>query len=100
MDEGLGAVATVLVQDGTLRVGDIMLCGSGYGRLRSILNDRGEMIQEATAAMRVTHPNICRVFDFGVLPDGLPYLIMEYLEGQPLSAVRTIRSCSVRCAAG
>ena len=53
MDEGLGAVATVLVQDGTLRVGDIMLCGSGYGRLRSILNDRGEMIQEATAAMPV-----------------------------------------------
>jgi translation initiation factor IF-2 len=53
MDEGLGAVATVLVQDGTLKVGDIMLCGSGYGRIRSILNDLGQMIQEATPSMPV-----------------------------------------------
>jgi translation initiation factor IF-2 len=53
MDEGLGAVATVLVQDGTLRVGDIVLCGPGYGRMRSFVNDRGEMIQEAGPAMPV-----------------------------------------------
>jgi translation initiation factor IF-2 len=53
MIEGLGAVATVLVQEGTLKLGDIILCGSGYGRLRSILNDRGDMIQEATASMPV-----------------------------------------------
>lgn len=47
VDEGLGVVATVLVQDGTLKVGDIILAGSGYGRIRSLVNDRGEMIQEA-----------------------------------------------------
>ena len=47
MDPGLGAVATVLVQDGTLKVGDIILSGPGYGRIRSLLNDRGQMIQEA-----------------------------------------------------
>ena len=47
MDPGLGSVATVLVQDGTLRVGDIILSGPGYGRIRSLLNDRGQMIQEA-----------------------------------------------------
>jgi translation initiation factor IF-2 len=53
MEEGLGAVATVLVQDGTLRVGDVGLAGSGYGRIRSLLNDRGEQIQEATASTPV-----------------------------------------------
>src|SRR5205807_9729442 len=47
MDKALGSVATVLVQDGTLKVGDIILSGPGYGRIRSLLNDRGKMIQEA-----------------------------------------------------
>ena len=47
MDPGLGSVATVLVQDGTLKVGDIILSGPGYGRIRSLLNDRGQMIEEA-----------------------------------------------------
>ncbi|MGB7160068.1 MAG: EF-Tu/IF-2/RF-3 family GTPase, partial [Tepidisphaeraceae bacterium] len=35
------------VQDGTLKVGDVILSGPGYGRIRSLINDRGEMIQEA-----------------------------------------------------
>jgi translation initiation factor IF-2 len=52
-DEGLGPVATVLVQDGTLKVGDILLCGGGYGRIRSLWNDRGESIQEAGPATPV-----------------------------------------------
>lgn len=47
IDPGLGSVATVLVQDGTLRVGDVVLSGPGYGRIRSLLNDRGQQIQEA-----------------------------------------------------
>jgi len=53
VDEGLGAVATVLVQDGTLRVGDVILSGATYGRIRSLLNDRGESIPEAGPAMPV-----------------------------------------------
>jgi translation initiation factor IF-2 len=53
MHEGLGSIATVLVQDGTLRVGDVILSGKGYGRVRSILNDRGENVQEAGPAMPV-----------------------------------------------
>ena len=47
MDEGLGPVATVLIQDGTLKVGEIGLAGAGFGRIRSLVNDRGQMIQEA-----------------------------------------------------
>jgi translation initiation factor IF-2 len=53
MDEGLGAVATVLVQDGTLKAGDVLLCGSTYGRIRRVLNDRGEPLSQATASMPV-----------------------------------------------
>jgi translation initiation factor IF-2 len=47
IDPGLGSIATVLVQDGTLHTGDVALSGPGYGRIRSLLNDRGEHIAEA-----------------------------------------------------
>lgn len=47
VDLGLGTVATVLVQNGTLKVGDALLCGTAYGRIRSLLDDRGKMIKEA-----------------------------------------------------
>ena len=47
VDEGLGPVATVLIQDGTLHVGDVGLAGAGFGRIRSLVNDRGQMIEEA-----------------------------------------------------
>ena len=53
IDEGLGVVATVLVQDGMLKVGDIILSGAGYGRIRSLVNDRGEMIPEASPSTPV-----------------------------------------------
>jgi translation initiation factor IF-2 len=47
VDPGLGPIATVLVQDGTLRVGDVVLAGNGFGRIRTLLNDLGKQIQEA-----------------------------------------------------
>ncbi len=47
MDPGLGPVATVLVQEGTLKVGDVILSGPGFGRIRSLLNDQGQAVQEA-----------------------------------------------------
>jgi len=47
MVPGLGAAATVLVQGGTLKVGDIMLVGGAFGRVRSLLNDKGTHITEA-----------------------------------------------------
>lgn len=46
-----GALATVLVQNGTLRVGDVVLCGSTTGRIRAMWNDRLQPVQEAFAAM-------------------------------------------------
>ncbi len=47
VSEGRGVIATVLVQDGTLRVGDSLVCGDAFGRVRALFNDRGQSIQEA-----------------------------------------------------
>jgi len=47
LDKGRGPVATVLVQRGTLRVGDSIVCGEAYGRVRALLNDKGQQVQEA-----------------------------------------------------
>jgi translation initiation factor IF-2 len=53
VDPGMGVVATVLIQDGKLKLGDVGLCGPGFGRIRQIQNDRGENIEQATASMPV-----------------------------------------------
>jgi translation initiation factor IF-2 len=47
LDKGRGPVATVLVQRGTLHVGDIIIAGSQWGRVRSLLDDKGEVRQSA-----------------------------------------------------
>ncbi|MGN6725428.1 MAG: translation initiation factor IF-2, partial [Tepidisphaeraceae bacterium] len=47
MDPGLGPIATVLVQDGTLHVGDVVLSGQGWGKVRSLLNDQMKQVPEA-----------------------------------------------------
>ena len=47
LDRGRGPVATVLVRNGTLHVGDYFICGAVFGKVRAMLNDRGEQIREA-----------------------------------------------------
>ncbi len=46
-DEGRGVLAWLMVKKGTLRIGDVVLCGSAYGRVRAIYDDRDQEIQEA-----------------------------------------------------
>ena len=53
LERGRGSVATVLVQSGTLRVGDIFVTGSEWGRVRALVNERGENLEEAGPAMPV-----------------------------------------------
>jgi translation initiation factor IF-2 len=53
LDRGRGSVATVLVQKGTLRPGQIIVAGDQWGRVRALVNDRGEHIKEAGPAMPV-----------------------------------------------
>jgi serine/threonine-protein kinase len=43
--------------------------------------------REAANASRISHPNVCQIYDFGETPDGLIYLAMEYIEGQALKDV-------------
>jgi translation initiation factor IF-2 len=53
LDKGRGPVATVLVQTGTLMVGDIVVAGSEWGRVRALVTDRGEQLDEALPATPV-----------------------------------------------
>ncbi len=53
LDVGRGPVATVLVQNGTLRQGDIFVVGEQYGKVRALINDKGERVQEAGPAVPV-----------------------------------------------
>jgi translation initiation factor IF-2 len=47
LDRGRGPVATVLVRNGTLKVGDFFICGSVFGKVRAMINDRGQQIRKA-----------------------------------------------------
>ncbi|GAA1748119.1 translation initiation factor IF-2 [Agromyces humatus] len=53
LDKGRGAVATVLIQSGTLRVGDAIVAGTAYGRVRAMADENGDAVAEATPARPV-----------------------------------------------
>jgi translation initiation factor IF-2 len=53
LDKGKGPVATVLVQKGTLRVGDAIAAGSCHGKVRAMIDDKGKRVKEATPSMPV-----------------------------------------------
>lgn len=53
LDKGRGPVATVLVQSGTLRIGDSIVAGTTFGKVRAMLNDRGENVKKAGPSVPV-----------------------------------------------
>ena len=53
LDKGRGPVATILVQKGTLHVGDNVAAGSCYGKVRAMIDDKGRRVKEATPSMPV-----------------------------------------------
>ncbi|MFW5701332.1 MAG: translation initiation factor IF-2, partial [Bacteroidota bacterium] len=63
MDRGLGAVATIIVQKGTLKIGDAFVCGVHYGRVRVMFDERGNKVEEAGPTTPV------RVIGFDGLPE-------------------------------
>ncbi len=74
MEEGRGAVANVLVQDGQLRIGDFIVVGRGFGRVRDIIDDRGQRLREVGPA----HP--VQISGFDELPDaGDKFYIVDSL---------------------
>jgi len=70
LDKGRGPVATVLVQEGTLKAGDVFIAGSQYGRVRAMLNDRGQKIEHAGPSIPV------EVVGFAAVPDAGETLIV------------------------
>jgi translation initiation factor IF-2 len=73
LDKGRGPVATVLVQSGTLKRGDMMLAGSAFGKVRAMLDEDGNPIQEAGPSIPVEIQGLSEVpaagEDVMVLPD-------------------------------
>ncbi|MDO5387927.1 MAG: translation initiation factor IF-2 [Clostridia bacterium] len=53
LDKGRGTVATVLVQSGTLNVGDPIVAGASYGKIRAMMNDKGQKVKKAGPSMPV-----------------------------------------------
>ncbi|MEX0998912.1 MAG: translation initiation factor IF-2 [Thermodesulfobacteriota bacterium] len=53
LDKGRGPVATVLVSEGTLRIGDMVVAGTTYGKVRALIDDKGERVTEAGPSMPV-----------------------------------------------
>ncbi|MGV8073084.1 MAG: translation initiation factor IF-2 [Syntrophobacteraceae bacterium] len=53
LDKGRGPVATILIQEGTLRAGDVYVCGVNSGRVRNMFNDKGQRIEEAGPSMPI-----------------------------------------------
>jgi translation initiation factor IF-2 len=72
VEPGRGPTATVIVQMGTLKVGDPFICGDYYGKVKSLMNDRGEPMKSAGPSTPV------KVLGFTGLPDaGDEFLVME-----------------------
>ncbi len=72
LDKGRGYVATVLVQNGTLRIGDVVLAGTHYGRVKAMFNERNQKVTEAGPAVPV------QILGFGGAPQaGDQFHVME-----------------------
>ena len=53
LEQGLGPTATLLVQGGTLKVGDVVLCGEHYGKVRTLIDERGKQVKSAGPSIAV-----------------------------------------------
>jgi translation initiation factor IF-2 len=72
LERGRGPVGTVLVQRGTLRVGDIIVAGTAWGRVRALIDDRGETVDEAGPSVPV------EILGFDSAPEaGDPFAVVE-----------------------
>ena len=69
LDKGRGAVATLLIETGTIHVGDSIVAGSAYGKVRAMVDDKGKRVKKAGPSMPVeiigsvsyTHLSFCKI---------------------------------------
>ena len=72
VDQGRGIVSTVLIEKGTLKIGDAFVAGIFHGKVRAMFNDKGESIKEATPSMPI------EILGFSGVPDaGDPFQVTE-----------------------
>ena len=79
-----GVMATLLIQQGTLKRGDIVLCGSTYGRVRAMYNDLGRPIEQAGPSTPVRITGLDRVPN----ADDPFYVVEELTEAQEIAELR------------
>ncbi len=75
MEPGLGAVTDVIVQNGTLHKGDLLVCGSAYGTVRALYDDRGREVEECGPGQPVSISGLNQVPDAGD-----PFIVVDQLD--------------------
>jgi translation initiation factor IF-2 len=95
LDRGRGAVATVLVQNGTLRVGDVIVVGSAYGKIRALTDDKGKQVKKAGPSIPV---EIMGLSDVPAAGDTL-MVVSDERAAREAASKRTTKRRDVRIAA-
>jgi translation initiation factor IF-2 len=95
LDKGRGAVATVLVQNGTLRVGDVVVVGGAYGKIRALVDDKGKQVKKAGPSIPVEIMGLSEVPSAG---DTL-MVVSDERVARAAAAKRSTRRQEVRIAA-
>ena len=95
LDRGRGAVATVLVQNGTLRVGDVVVVGGTYGKIRALIDDKGKQVKKAGPSIPV---EIMGLSDVPSAGDTM-MVVSDERVAREAAAKRTTRRRDVRMAA-
>ena len=98
LEKGRGSVATVLVQNGTLHVGDVFVCGAEFGKVRALINDHGQNVQSAEPGQPVevlglsgapdAGDSMNVVSDEGKAREITDYRVRKRREAQALAAVK------------
>ncbi|MDR1611201.1 MAG: translation initiation factor IF-2 [Planctomycetota bacterium] len=94
MSEGQGVLSTMLVSDGTLRIGDVMLCSNGYGKVRFMLDEFGKPIDEAGPGTPVRLSGLSAVPEAG---DKF-YILQDILKARAIAEQRERESRSAALA--
>jgi translation initiation factor IF-2 len=98
LDRGRGPVARVLVQDGTLRVGDFVLAGAGFGKVRAMTNEHSKQVQEAGPATPVEILGLSEVPNAGDRMDAVkdPKKAQEIAESRKGKLAKSLIPASAR----
>jgi translation initiation factor IF-2 len=95
LDRGRGAVATVLVQNGTLRTGDVVVVGGAYGKIRALVDDKGKQVRKAGPSIPVEVSGLSDVPSAG---DAL-MVVSDERVAREAAAKRAVRRQDLRIAA-